>query len=68
MMGDCFFTGLILKEYFWNTIGDKSLRSGLLFQKNGFLSNTSAPIVDPSYLSQLTTAHNGYLTFAVEFD
>ncbi len=50
-----------------NVIGDKSLRSGLLIQKNGFLANTRAPIVDPSYLSQLTTAHNGYLTFAVEF-
>ncbi len=50
-----------------NVIGDKSLRSGVLVQKNGFISNTKAPIVDPSYLSQLTTAHNGYLTFAVEF-
>ena len=30
-------------------------------------SNTSPPIVDPSFLSQLTTAHNGYLTFSVEF-
>ena len=39
----------------------------MLVQNNGFLSNTKAPIVDPSYLSQLTTAHNGYLTFAVEF-
>ena len=23
--------------------------------------------MDPSYLSQLTTAHNGYLTFSVEY-
>ncbi len=58
------FEGVFLDS---NVIGDKSLRSGVLIQKNGFLSNTSAPIVDPSYLSQLTTAHNGYLTFAVEF-
>ena len=50
-----------------NVIGDKSLRSGILVQKNGKISNQSSPIVDPSYLSQLTTAHNGYLTFAVEY-
>ena len=50
-----------------NVIGDKSLRSGILIQQNGKLSNQQAPIVDPSYLSQLTTAHNGYLTFAVEY-
>ena len=50
-----------------NNIGDKSLRSGVLIQQNGQLSNTNPPIVDPSFLSQLTTAHNGYLTFSVEF-
>jgi hypothetical protein len=50
-----------------NTIGDKSLRSGILIQQEGKISSTSSPIVDPSYLSQLTTAHNGYLTFAVEY-
>ncbi len=50
-----------------NYIGDKSLRSGVLIQKNGKISNTSPPIVDPSFLSQLTTAHNGYMTFSVEF-
>ena len=48
-------------------VGDKSLRSGILSQKNGLLTNKSSPIVDPSNLSQLTTAHNGYLTFSVEF-
>ena len=31
------------------------------------ISSAKSPIVDPSYLSQLTTAHNGYLTFAVEY-
>jgi hypothetical protein len=50
-----------------NKIGDKSLRSGVLIQKEGTISNTQPPIVDPSFLSQLTTAHNGYLTFSVEF-
>ena len=48
-------------------IGDKSLRSGILTSKKGLISNQSSPIVDPSFLSQLTTAHNGYLTFAVEY-
>ena len=50
-----------------NVIGDKSLRSGILIQENGMISSAKSPIVDPSYLSQLTTAHNGYLTFAVEY-
>ncbi len=50
-----------------NTIGDKSLRSGILVQQNGKIANANSPIVDPSYLSQLTTAHNGYLTFVVEY-
>jgi len=50
-----------------NTIGDKSLRSGVLVQQDGKISNSQPPIVDPSFLSQLTTAHNGYLTFSVEF-
>ena len=36
-------------------------------QSRGLLTNTSPPIVDPSFLSQLTTAHNGFLTFSVEF-
>ena len=31
------------------------------------ISSAKSPIVDPSFLSQLTTAHNGYLTFAVEY-
>ena len=50
-----------------NIIGDKSLRSGVMTQSRGLLTNTSPPIVDPSFLSQLTTAHNGFLTFSVEF-
>ena len=48
-------------------LGDKSLRSGILSQKEGSLISKDSPIVDPSFLSQLTTAHNGYLTFSVEF-
>ena len=39
----------------------------MLVQQDGKISNTQPPIVDPSFLSQLTTAHNGYLTFSVEF-
>ena len=50
-----------------NTIGDKSLRSGVMIQQDGKISNTNPPIVDPSFLSQLTTAHNGFLTFSVEY-
>ena len=50
-----------------NVLGDKSLRSGVLIQRNGKIFNTKPPIVDPSFLSQLTTAHNGFLTFSVEF-
>jgi len=50
-----------------NQVGDMSLRSGVLIQKNGILSNDQAPIVSSSFLSQLTTAHNGYLTFFVEY-
>ena len=50
-----------------NQVGDMSLRSGVLIQKNGMLSNEQPPIVSSSFLSQLTTAHNGYLTFFVEY-
>ena len=47
-------------------LGDKSLRSGILSQKEGTLISKDSPIVNPSFLSQLTTAHNGDLTFSVE--
>ena len=50
-----------------NKVGDMSLRSGVLIQQNGMLSNDQPPIVSSSFLSQLTTAHNGYLTFFVEY-
>ena len=50
-----------------NQVGDMSLRSGVLIQQNGMLSNDQPPIVSSSFLSQLTTAHNGYLTFFVEY-
>ena len=56
--------GVFVEE---NTIGDKSLRSGILTQQKGKIANSSSPIVDTSFLSQLTTAHNGYLTFTVEY-
>ena len=50
-----------------NQLGDKSLRSGVLIQKNGRIDNEQPPLASTSYLSQLTTAHNGYLTFFVEY-
>ena len=50
-----------------NQVGDFSLRSGVLVQKSGKIDNEKPPLVSTSYLSQLTTAHNGYLTFFVEF-
>ncbi len=50
-----------------NQLGDKSLRSGVLIQKNGNIDNEQPPLASTSYLSQLTTAHNGYLTFFVEY-
>ena len=65
--GRLFFSWTNSDGEYVNQLGDKSLRSGVLVQKNGKISNTSPPIVDPSFLSQLTTAHNGYLTFSVEF-
>ena len=53
-------------EYVYQ-LGDKSLRSGVLVQKNGKISNEQPPLASTSFLSQLTTAHNGYLTFFVEY-
>ena len=50
-----------------NQVGDLSLRSGVLVQKSGKIYNEEPPIASTAYLSQLTTAHNGYLTFFVEF-
>jgi len=48
-------------------LGDKSLRSGVLTQLNGKLANEQSPLVNASFISQLTTAHNGYLTLFVEY-
>ena len=47
-----------------NKIGDKSLKWSFC-TKDGKITNSRPPIIDPSFLSQLTTAHNGYLTFSV---
>ena len=48
-------------------VGDRSLRSGLLYADGSFFESGSPPTVDSAHLSQLTTAHNGFLTFAVEY-
>ena len=52
---------------FKNLIGDRSLRSGLLYASDSYFTSGEAPTVDSAHLSQLTTAHNGFLTFAVEY-
>ena len=48
-------------------IGDRSLRSGLLYADDAFFTSGSPPTVDSAHLSQLTTSHNGFLTYAVEY-
>ena len=53
-------------EYVYQ-LGDFSLRSGVLTQKNGQLFTEKPPLANTSFLSQLTTAHNGYLTLFVEY-
>ena len=53
-------------EYVYQ-LGDFSLRSGVLTQKNGQLFSEKPPLANTSFLSQLTTAHNGYLTLFVEY-
>ena len=65
--GRLFFSWTNSDGEYVNQLGDKSLRSGVLVQKNGKISSEQPPLASSSYLSQLTTAHNGYLTFAVEY-
>ena len=65
--GRLFFNWTNSDGEYVNQLGDKSLRSGVLVQKNGKISNEQPPLASSSYLSQLTTAHNGYLTFFVEY-
>ena len=61
--GRLFFSWTNSDGEYVNQLGDKSLRSGVLVQKNGKISSEQPPLASSSYLSQLTTAHNGYLTF-----
>ena len=69
MMEDYSSIGLTPEEFLdVNVLGDKSLRSGVLIQRNGKIFNTKPPIVDPSFLSQLTTAHNGFLLLVLNLD
>ena len=66
-MEDYFLVGTNSDGEYVNQLGDKSLRSGVLVQKNGKISSEQPPLASSSYLSQLTTAHNGYFTFFVEY-
>ena len=65
--GRLFFSWTNSDGEYVNQLGDKSLRSGVLVQKNGKISSEQPPLASSSYMSQLTTAHNGYLTFFVEY-
>jgi hypothetical protein len=50
-----------------NKVGDLSLSSGVLATNDNKIVSLSGKITSNSHLNQLTTAHNGYLTFAVEY-
>ena len=65
--GRLFFTWTNEEGEFKYIIGDRSLRSGLLYADGSFFESGNPPTVDSAHLSQLTTAHNGFLTFAVEY-
>ena len=65
--GRLFFSWTNTVGEFKYLIGDRSLRSGLLYADDAFLSSGSPPTVDSAHLSQLTTSHNGFLTYAVEY-
>ncbi len=48
-------------------LGGKSLRSGKLISKNEEFGTLNVPSLDISQFDELTTAHNGFLTMAVEY-
>ena len=50
-----------------NKVGDLSLSSGVLATNDDKIIAIPGVITSNSHLNQLTTAHNGYLTFAVEY-
>jgi len=50
-----------------NKVGDLSLSSGVLATNFDKIVALPGKITSNSHLNQLTTAHNGYLTFAVEY-
>ena len=65
--GRLFFSWANSVGEFKYLIGDRSLRSGLLYANDSYFASGDAPTVDSAHLSQLTTSHNGFLTFAVEY-
>ena len=48
-------------------LGGKSLRSGKLISKDEQFNTLNVPSLDVSQFDELTTAHNGFLTMAVEY-
>ena len=50
-----------------NKVGDLSLSSGVLATNDNKIVSFPGQITSNSHLNQLTTAHNGYLTFDVEY-
>ncbi len=50
-----------------NYLGGKSLRSGNLISNNGKFATSNIPEFDISQYDEITTAHHGFLTMAVEY-
>ena len=48
-------------------LGDLSLTSGVIYSGNHYLYGKRGEITSNSNLNQITTSHNGYLTFTVEY-
>ena len=65
--GRLFFEWTDSNGVYIGQVGDRSLRSGLLFANNSYFYSGNPPSVDVAHLSQLTTAHNGFLTLGVEY-
>jgi len=62
-----FFTWADDQGVYREILGDRSYRSGILISKDGQLDSQSM-IIDNNYnLNQITTAHNGFVTFSVEY-
>jgi hypothetical protein len=48
-------------------LGDLSLTSGVIYTGNQYLYGKRGEITSNSNLNQITTSHNGYLTFTIEY-